>query len=200
MSDAISTPGGSGLPNTYSALLARNWWVVALRGALGILFGIVALALPGVTLVSLVLVFAAYLLLDGALAIAAAIRSAREGGRWGLLILEGVVDIVGAAAMVAMPGLAIVIFIYLTAGWSIVTGLFEIAAAFQLHLDHGRWWLVLGGVASVIFGLLLAVYPISGAVVLAIWIGCYAIVFGAFLLILSFQLRSKSRQAASSAA
>lgn len=195
MSDAISTPNNSDLLSERSALLARNWWVVSLRGAVGILFGILTLALPGVTLVSLVIVFAAYLLLDGALAIAAGIRSARAGGRWGLFILEGVVDILGAATMVAMPGLAIVVFIYLTAAWSIITGLFMIVAAFQLHLDHGRWWLVIGGAISVIFGLLLAVYPISGAVVLAIWIGAYAIIFGATLLVLGFQLRSKSPNA-----
>lgn len=178
--------------NARNAVLARNWWVVALRGGVGILFGFLALMLPGVTLVSLVFLFAAYLLVDGALAVAAGMRAARQGERWGLLILEGAVDILGAAAMVAMPGLAIIVFIYLTAIWSVVSGLFMIVAAFQLHLDHGRWLLVLAGAASVIFGLLLAISPISGAVVLAIWIGCYAIVFGAMLVGLAFRLRARA--------
>ena len=178
--------------NARSALLARNWWVVALRGAVGILFGILTLMLPGVTLVSLVILFAAYLLVDGALAVAAGVRAARQGERWGLFILEGIVDILGAAAMVAMPGLAIIVFIYLTAAWSVISGIFMIVAAFQLHLDHGRWLLVLAGAVSVIFGILLSVYPIAGAVVMAIWIGAYAIVFGAMLLVLGFRLRSKA--------
>lgn len=189
-----STPQDAKLAvlDARSALLARNWWVVALRGAIGILFGILTLFLPGVTLLSLVLVFAAYLIVDGALAIAAGVRAAQKGERWGLLILEGVVDIVGAIAMVAMPGLAIVILVYLIALWSLVSGAFLVVAAFQLHLDHGRWLLALAGALSVAFGLLLAVFPIEGAVVLATWIGIYAIVFGAMLLALGFRLRSRA--------
>lgn len=174
-----------------SALLARNWWVVALRGAFGILFGILTFALPAVTLVSLVFLFAAYLVVDGVLAIAAGFRAAQKGERWGLFILEGVVDILGAAAMIAMPGLAIVVFIYIVALWSVISGLFMVVAAFQLHLDHGRWILAVAGAVSVIFGAVLAFYPITGAVVLALWIGAYAIVFGAMLLILGFRLRSR---------
>ena len=192
MSTIPTATPDAGLIAARSALLARNWWVVALRGAVGILFGLLTLMLPGVTLVSLVFLFAAYLVLDGALAIAAGVRAAQKGERWGLLILEGVVDILGAAAMVAMPGLAIVVFIYLIALWSIVSGAFMIVAAFQLHLDHGRWLLVLAGAVSVLFGVLLAVYPITGAVVLATWIGAYAIVFGAMLLVLGFRLRSRA--------
>ena len=192
MSTIPTATPDAGLIAARSALLARNWWVVALRGAVGILFGLLTLMLPGVTLVSLVFLFAAYLVLDGALAIAAGVRAAQKGERWGLLILEGVVDILGAAAMVAMPGLAIVVFIYLIALWSVVSGAFMIVAAFQLHLDHGRWLLVLAGAVSVLFGILLAVYPITGAVVLATWIGAYAIVFGAMLLVLGFRLRSRA--------
>ena len=192
MSTIPTATPDAGLIAARSALLARNWWVVALRGAVGILFGLLTLMLPGVTLVSLVFLFAAYLVLDGALAIAAGVRAAQKGERWGLLILEGVVDILGAAAMVAMPGLAIVVFIYLIALWSVVSGAFMIVAAFQLHLDHGRWLLVLAVAVSVLFGILLAVYPITGAVVLATWIGAYAIVFGAMLLVLGFRLRSRA--------
>ena len=178
--------------DALNAALARNWWVVALRGAFGILFGFLALMLPGVTLVSLVLLFAAYLLVDGALAIAAGMRAARQGERWGLLILEGAVDILGAAAMVAMPGLAIIVFVYLTAAWSIVSGLFMIAAAFQLHLDHGRWLLVLAGAASVIFGLLLAIFPIGGGGGTGSSIGGCSIRFGAVPGGRALRLRSRT--------
>lgn len=180
------------LADTRSALLARNWWVVALRGAVGILFGILTLMLPGVTLLTLILLFASYLVLDGVLAIAAGVRAARAGERWGLLILQGVVDFLGAAAMVAMPGLAIMVFVYMIAFWSIVSGAFMIVAAFQLHLDHGRWLMVIAGAVSILFGVLLAISPITGAVVLAMWIGAYAIAFGIMLLILGFRLRGRA--------
>lgn len=173
-----------------SAVLARNWWVVVLRGAIGILFGLMTLVLPGVTLLSLVFLFAAYLVVDGVLAIAAGLRAAQKGDRWLLLMLEGAVGLVGALAMVLMPDLAIVVLVYLIALWSVISGIVLIVAASQLHLDHGRWWLALAGAVSLAFGVSLAVYPIVGAVVLAMWIGAYAVVFGAMLLMLGFRLRA----------
>ena len=178
--------------DALSAVLARNWWVVGLRGVFAILFGALTLAMPILSLATLVYLFAAYLLVDGVFAIGAAIRAAQTHERWGLLILEGVVDILAAAAALASPGLAIVFVVYLVAAWSIVSGAFMVIAAFQLHLDHGRWWLVVAGIVSVLFGLLLAVSPIAGAVVLATWIAIYALVFGAMLMVLAFRLRSRN--------
>ena len=138
----------SGANSNMSEALARNWWAMALRGVLAIVFGVIALVLPGVTMLSLVIVFAAYALVDGVLAIVAAVRSARRHERWGLLVLEGVVDIAAGVLAFLWPGLTIVIFVLLVAAWAIVTGGLMTAAAFRLQLDHGRWWLALGGLAS----------------------------------------------------
>jgi uncharacterized membrane protein HdeD (DUF308 family) len=176
--------------DTKNAVLARNWWAIALRGVFGILFGIVAFAMPGVTMLSLVLVYAAYMLVDGFFAIVAAARAARQRERWGLLILEGVVDLLAGAFAVAWPGLTVLAFVILVAAWAIVSGGLMVAAATQLKLDHGRWWLVLGGIASVVYGVLLIMAPMIGAVVLTWWIGAYALIFGACLLVLGFRLRT----------
>jgi uncharacterized membrane protein HdeD (DUF308 family) len=140
-------------------------------------------------LATLVIVFAAYLFVDGVFGIAAAVRAAQAGQRWGLLVLEGAVNILAALAALAMPGLAILVVVYLIAIWSVVSGGFMTVAAFQLNLDHGRWLLVIAGVVSIVFGVLLAVSPVAGAVVLTLWLGAYALVFGAMLVGCALQLR-----------
>ena len=172
-----------------SDALARNWWAVALRGLVAILFAIVTFAWPGVTMLSLVFVFAAYALVDGVFAIVAAVRSARQHERWGLLVLEGIVDLLAAAIAVAWPGLTILTFVLVVAAWALITGALMMIAAFRLNLDHGRWWLVLGGLVSILYGVLLVIAPMVGAVVLTWWLGAYALVFGVLLLICAYRLR-----------
>src|SRR5271169_222892 len=96
--------------NPMIAVLAQNWWAIAIRGALGVLFGLVALFLPGATMLSLVLVFAAYAFVDGVFGIVSAVRAAGQGERWGLLVLEGIVDIVTAVIAVSWPAITVVAF------------------------------------------------------------------------------------------
>ena len=174
-----------------SAVLAENWWAIAIRGALGIIFGLIALFLPGVTMLSLVLVFSAYALADGVFAIIAAARAARQHDRWGLLVLEGVVNIITAALAFLWPAITVVAFVLLVAAWAILTGGLMLGAAFRLDIDHGRWWLALGGLASILYGVVLVVAPLIGALVLTWWLGAYAIVFGVTLVILAFKLKGQ---------
>jgi len=173
------------------SVLVRNWWAFVIRGVLAILFGVIAFLEPAAALLSLVLVFAVYALVDGVFAIVSAVRAAKAGERWMWFALEGVVDILAGAVAVAMPGLTVVFFVTLLALWAIITGGFMLAAAFRMDADHGRWWLVLGALASLAYGALLLVAPLIGAVVLTWWIGAYAIVFGISLLIVAFRLRSR---------
>lgn len=169
--------------------LARNWWLIAVRGVLAIVFGILALAMPVSTLISLILVFAAYMLVDGIFAIAASLRAARHSKRWGPLLLGGIVNILTGALAAAWPGITALAFVVLTAAWSIISGSAMLVAAVRLKRDHGRWWLALGGLASIAFGILLVMAPLVGAVVLTWWIGIYAFVFGIAMLVLAFRLR-----------
>ncbi|HEY2034926.1 MAG TPA: HdeD family acid-resistance protein [Rhizomicrobium sp.] len=174
-----------------ASILVRNWWAFVARGVLAVLFGLIAFFLPGVTMLSLVLVFAAYALADGVLAIISAVRAAKQGDRWSLFALEGIVDILLGAAAATMPSVTVVVFVALVAAWALITGSFMLAGAFELDADHGRWWLVLAGAASIIYGALLVIAPMIGALVLTWWIGAYALVFGIAMLVAAFRLRDK---------
>ena len=198
---AASTASGKSSVSAYKArcdalseVLADSWWAVGLRGILGILFGLICLLTPGIAIEVFVILFAAYMLVDGVFAIASGIKAARNGERWGLLILEGIVDIAAGLVAVLWPAITLIALIWIVAIWAIVSGALMLGAAFTLKLDHGRWWLALGGIASLIFGILLVIEPLIGAVVLTMWIGAYALVFGIFLLILAFQLHAKKEE------
>jgi uncharacterized membrane protein HdeD (DUF308 family) len=171
--------------------LARNWWAVAVRGLCGIVFGLIALFAPGATILSLVLFFSAYMLVDGVFGIVAGVRAARHGQRWGLLVLEGVVNIAVGVVAFVWPGLTALAFLLMVAAWAILSGALMAAAAFRLRLDHGRWWLLLSGLASIVFGVALIVAPLAGLVVLTWWMGAYALVFGIMLLVCAFRLRAR---------
>ena len=197
MAATIPNPALRDGDDRMSAVLAKNWWALALRGLFAILFGIVALVAPGAVLVTLALFFAAYLLVDGALAIVAA---AQRHERWGLLLAEGVVDILVGIVAFVFPVGAVLAFVLLTAAWALLTGILLIVAAFKLNRQHGRAWMALSGIISVLFGIALVVAPLIGAVVLTWWFAGYAIAFGALLLVLAFKLRSRKDTAGPSQA
>ena len=177
------------LLDKLGAALARNWWLIALRGALGVIFGVIALLMPITTILALVLLFSAYMIVDGVFAIYAAIRAAQQGESWSILVLQGIASIAAGAIAFFWPGITVLAFVLLIAAWSIVSGCLMLAAAFRT--DSGRWWLVLGGAAALLFGILMILAPLSGAVVLTWWLGAFALVFGVALIILAFQLRSQ---------
>jgi uncharacterized membrane protein HdeD (DUF308 family) len=175
--------------------LVQNWWLFLLRGILGIIFGLIALIFPGPTMLSLVLLFSAYMLVDGIFAIVSAVRAIRrKEDRWGLLIFEGLLNIAVGILAFLWPGITVIAFVILVAAWAIVSGGLMTAAGFRLNVDHGRWWLILGGLLSIAFGVLLIIAPLIGAVVLTWWIGAYAIAFGVALIIFSFKLRSRQHE------
>lgn len=196
-SDTPSTmPGrGSLFDLTYdeakAAVLSRNWWLVVLRGIFGIVFGLVAFLVPGAALLSLVIFFAIYLLADGIAGIVASVRAARQNERWGMLLLEGILSVAVGILALLVPLGTVLAFVIMIAAWALLTGGLMLASAFKLSGAHGRWWMALGGIVSIVFGVLLAIAPFAGAVVLTWWIGAYALVFGVMLLILGFQLRSR---------
>jgi uncharacterized membrane protein HdeD (DUF308 family) len=181
--------------NPAAQTLVQNWWLFTLRGVLGIVFGLIALIFPGPTMLSLVLLFSAYMLVDGVFGIISAVRAIRrKEDRWGLLIFEGLLNIAVGIIAFLWPGITVVAFVWLIAAWAIVSGGLMTAAGFRLNFDHGRWWLVLGGLLSLAYGALLIIAPLIGALVLTWWLGAYALVFGIALVVFSFKLRSRQHE------
>jgi uncharacterized membrane protein HdeD (DUF308 family) len=163
---------------------------MALRGIVAIIFGLVAFFIPVATLYALTILFGAYALIDGIVSLIAAVRSARHGEHWWALLLEGVAGLGAAAITMVWPLLTLVVLIYIIAAWALITGILEIMAAIRLRrVITGEWLLVLTGVASIVFGLLLFAAPGPGAVVIAWWIGAYVFIFGLLMLGLAFRLR-----------
>jgi uncharacterized membrane protein HdeD (DUF308 family) len=171
--------------------LARNWWALALRGAAAIIFGIIALFWPPAAVAALVAVFGAYALVDGIFNLVAAVRAGREGQRWGVLVFEGIVSVLVGVLTLFYPGVTALALVLFVGAWSLVTGVAEIVAAIKLRrFIEGEWLLALSGILSVAFGILLFISPMIGAIAIAIWIGAYAVVFGALLVGLALRLRS----------
>ncbi len=168
----------------------NNWWTFAIRGVAAVIFGILALIWPGQALQALVLVFGAYALVDGIFAVTAGIASRRYFDRWWAVLLEGIVGIVVGLLTFFYPNITALVLVYFIAAWALITGIFEIVAAIQLRrVITGEWMLILGGVLSILFSILLFVFPGAGAVSLVWMIGIYAIVFGISEIIFGFRLR-----------
>lgn len=182
-------------------LLSRNWWAVGLRGLAAVIFGILALIWPGETLVVLVLLFGAYALVDGIFAVVSAIRGRTTIRDWGWLLAEGIFGILIGIFAFFRTGATALFLLYLIAIWAILTGIAEIVQAVRLRrVISNEWLLILGGAASVLFGLLLIIFPGTGALAVVWLIGLYAIIFGLLLLGLSWRLRGMQQGPASGAA
>jgi uncharacterized membrane protein HdeD (DUF308 family) len=174
--------------------LAGRWWTFVVRGIAAILFGLLTFLWPGITLTALVLLFGAYALIDGVLSIVAAVTKQRGRSRWWALILQGIFGIIAAGVTVVFPGLAALALLYVIAAWALVTGAFEVAAAISLRKYlQKEWLLALGGVLSMVFGILLMMFPGAGALALVLWIGAYMLVAGCLLVVLGLKLRTWGR-------
>ena len=179
--------------DAMNATLARHWWAIMLRGVIAVLFGVIALAAPGAVLLSLTFLFGIYLMVDGIIGLVGSIRAVAAHGHWGALLAEAVLNMLMGLVALFMPAAAVLAFVLLMAAWALISGGLMLAAAMRLHTSHGRWWLGLGGVVSLIWGVLLVIAPLEGAVVLAWWLGLYAIIFGIGLLGCGWRLHGRHR-------
>jgi uncharacterized membrane protein HdeD (DUF308 family) len=169
--------------------LVQYWWLFLLRGIAAIIFGVLAFIWPGITLVTLVLFWGAFALVDGVLALANAITGGGMTSRW-WLALVGLSGIAAGVVTFMAPGLTAVVLLWFFAGWAIALGVFQIVGAIQLRKQiDNEWMLILSGVVSVLFGILLIAVP-GPALIGFIWvIAAYAIVFGVLLIGFAFRLK-----------
>jgi uncharacterized membrane protein HdeD (DUF308 family) len=174
--------------------LSRYWWLLALRGALAVVFGVLALIWPGITVAALVFLYGAYAIVDGAFSLGAGIMNTRETGgqRW-WLIFQGVLGIVAGIVAFVWPAITALVLLILIGVWAVFTGVMQIVAAVQLRREIDNEWLLgLGGALSVLFGLIVLFRPGSGALAVVWLIAVYAIAFGVALIGLSFRVRGLS--------
>jgi uncharacterized membrane protein HdeD (DUF308 family) len=172
-------------------LMTQNWWAIALRGLVAVLFGIAAFVWPGITLWALVAIFGAYALVDGIFAIIEAFRRDVVGQRWWALLFEGLVGIAIGILTFIWPGLTAMGLLYLIAFWAIVTGVFEIITAIRLrHEIRGEWMMALIGILSIALGFLMVAFPLAGALSVVLMIGAFVFATGALMIALGFKLRS----------
>jgi len=185
-----SITGGS-----VAETLRRNWWLLALRGLAAVIFGVLAFAWPGITLLTLIWLFGAFALVNGILSLVLATKAPKGYPRFGSLILGGLLGILAGLLTFVMPGITALGLLILIAAWALVTGILEIVAAIKLRKTiTGEWMLILAGLASVAFGVLLILQPAAGALVMVLWIGANALVFGILLFVLAFKMRSLGKE------
>jgi uncharacterized membrane protein HdeD (DUF308 family) len=177
--------------------MGKSWWLYGLRGVAAIIFGILAFASPGTTVLALILVFGAYSVIDGILAVIVAFQTQKIANWWWIVLLEGLAGILVGIIALVYPALTAGALLLLIAFWATFTGLMEIIAAIRLRreITH-EWSLILCGVLSVILGIILVAFPVIGGLGLILAIGFYAIFFGLLMLYLAFKVRGISRRLA----
>jgi uncharacterized membrane protein HdeD (DUF308 family) len=174
--------------------LARDWWIIALQGVSAVVFGVLALIWPAVTLLALVFLFGAYALVDGVLMLGRGLR--RSGGThpdwW--RVVQGLVGIGAGVLAFAVPDITAYALLLVIAAWAIISGGMELVAAYQLRdVIRREWLLALDGIVSILFGVALIVFPSAGALAVVWLIGSFAIVSGVILLVMAFGLRGRAR-------
>lgn len=184
-----SYPPGTVLMRPTLDALSRNWWLILLRGILAVIFGVLTFVWPGLTLVTLVIFYGVFALMDGIFALVAAVTKGAPAPRW-WLALVGVLGIAAGVVTLMWPGITGIVLLYFIAAWAIVTGIFQLIGAFQLRKElDDEWLLIASGVLSILFGGLILAYPGAGALGLAFTIGGFAIAYG--LILIAFSMRLK---------
>jgi uncharacterized membrane protein HdeD (DUF308 family) len=174
-------------------LLSMSWWALALWGLCAVIFGVLAAAWPGLTLLTLALLFAVYAILSGGAAVASAMMHRGAGGWW-LWLLLGLVSVAAGLLALAYPGLTALFLVLLMGANAIVTGVLEMSMAIRLRKEiRGEWLLGLAGAVSILFGAFVLLFPLGGALALVWLIALHAIVTGIMLLALAWRARSGAR-------
>ena len=171
--------------------LKRHWWVPVLRGVVAIIFGMMAFVYPGLTVAVLVLLFGAWVLVDGIFRIVGAIGHRSSDPDWGWQLVIGILGIIIGFLTFHAPGVTALALVIYIAAWALMVGVSEIVVAIKLRQEiKGEWFLILMGILSILFAIMLLWNPLPGALALVWLIGSYAIVFGVLGIIFGFRLRS----------
>jgi uncharacterized membrane protein HdeD (DUF308 family) len=173
--------------------LAKNWWVLVVRGVAAVIFGVLTFVWPAISLAVLVLMWGAYALVDGVFAIIGSFRGPRSNGFPWWIFITGIAGVLAGILTFVNPAITAVALLLLIAAFAIVRGVMEIVAAIRLRKEiDNEWLLILAGVVSIAFGVLVALFPGAGALAIVLWIGVFAIVVGVIEIVLGFKLKGRA--------
>lgn len=176
-------------------IIENRWWVFALRGLIAVALGIIVLTNPGIALLSVITVFGIYSLVDGLFDIIIGFSSRKENKQWWALLIAGIANVVIGVISLSNPSITGIALVYLIAARALINGVLEIVAAIELrHFIEGEWMMIVSGILSILFGIVLFGSPNQGAVAMLSVIGFFAIVIGIWLIIFAFRLRSKIKK------
>jgi uncharacterized membrane protein HdeD (DUF308 family) len=171
--------------------LKRHWWVPVIRGIVAIVFGIIAFTHPGLAATTLVLFFGAWVLIDGIFRVVGAIGHRASDPDWGWHLVIGLLGIIVGLLTFHAPGITALALVIYIAAWALMIGASEIAIAVKMRREiKGEWFLILMGLASIVFAVLLLWNPIAGAAAVIWLIAWYAVVMGVLAIFFGFRLRS----------
>ncbi len=174
-------------------MLSRSWSMLALRGVIAILFGVLALAWPALTLLAFAVLFAAYALFTGVVLIVGSVKNRKSNEDWWLPFMVGLVSLGAGAIATVHPGLTALVLVFVVGANAMVTGVLDIATAIGLRKTiRNEGLLILNGVVSIVFGVLVFLFPGAGALALVWLISFYAILSGILLLAFALRLRAKT--------
>lgn len=176
-------------------IIENRWWVFALRGLIAVALGIIVLTNPGIALLTVITVFGIYSLVDGLFDIIIGFSSRKENKQWWALLIVGIANVVIGVISLSNPSITGIVLVYLIAARALINGVLEIVAAIELrHFIEGEWMMIVSGILSILFGVVLFGSPNQGALAMLWVIGTFAIVIGIWLIIFAFQLRSKIKK------
>ncbi|MDY6867852.1 MAG: HdeD family acid-resistance protein [Chloroflexota bacterium] len=177
------------------SIIVRNWWVFLVRGLLAVIFGVLALIWPEITLITLMILFGIFVLMEGILNLVIGVATSDTNRRWWVTLIEGILDIVIAILTFVWPDITAVVLLYFIAAWALLSGVLEIILAIRIRqMIEREWAMILGGILSIIFSVLLFVFPSEGAISLLMLIGIYSIIIGILFVILGFRIRKFGRE------
>ena len=176
-------------------IIEKRWWVFALRGLIAVALGIIALVNPGIALLTLIIIFGIYSFVDGLFDVIISISNRKDNEKWWALLIAGIASVVIGVISLTNPSITGIALVYLIAAKALINGVLEIAAAIELrHFIEGEWMMVISGILSILFGIVLFASPNQGALAMLWVIGIFAIVIGVWLIIFAFHLRSKIKK------
>jgi len=171
-----------------TGLWSARWLDFLLRGLIALAFGLILLFLPGLTLLTFIMLFAVFAFVVGIILLLEVVTI--KDGRWWLRIIEGVIGIAAAAVVILLPGLSLLTFAFIVAFYFLLTGVLDIIVAVETHkMIHGEWLLIAGGVLAGMVGVILLLYPITGLIALIQVVGIFSIAFGIIMVLLAIKLK-----------